>query len=133
MKLEFAAMAKCYLVCFALINITHVFSLLGILSATSPPVPLDSWWWHAILFLSYMILPITAVLVDNYALYVTVAGASIARILVEAFMAFSWTADLYFVVTPLCALAAIVSLFLAVENVASEVSSEILSLQWSQF
>ena len=133
MRPKIATLAKSYLLCFGLINTTHVFSLLGILSAIIPPPYPVSWWWHAVLFLTYMILPIAAALADNYAIYVTVAGASAVRMLAEALMPFSWPIGLNFILAPLCALAAIVSLFLAVENVASEVSSEILSLQWSQF
>lgn len=133
MKISLTTLAKSYLLCFGLVNYTHVSSLLGILSAISPPPYPSSWWWHAVLFLTYMILPIAAALADNYAIYVTVAGASVVRMLAEALMPLSWPMGLNLILAPLCALAAIVSLFLAVENVASKVSSEILSLQWSQF
>lgn len=133
MRPKLATLAKSYILCFSLINITHIFSLLGILSAISSSSYPSSWWWHAILFLTYMILPITAVLADNYALYVTVAAVSLARTLAEAFGVFAWSADLYIVLAPLCALAAVFSLILAVEKVASEVSAQILSLEWSQF
>ncbi len=133
MRLRLAALARYYLLCFGLTNCVHVFSLLGILSAISPPLSPDSWWWHAILFLAYMILPFTAILADKYALYATVAGVSLVRTIAEAFRVFAWSVDLYTVLVPLYALAAISSLVLAVEKVASEVSAEILSLEWSQF
>jgi len=55
------------------------------------------------------------------------------RIIVEVLRAFAWTTDLHLMLAPLYALAAILSLALATERVASEVSAEILSLQWSQF
>ena len=133
MKLNLTALGKSYLLCFGLINYTHVFSLLGILSTISPPPYPDSWWWHAILFLTYMILPITSVLVNKYALYVTVAGVSLARIVAEAFGVLTLTTNLNLMFAPLYALAAVLSLFLAAERVASDVSAEILSLEWSQF
>lgn len=133
MRLTLAGLAKYYILCFGLANFIHVFSLLGFLSATSPPLPVDSWWLHIVIFLTCMILPIVAVLADNYVLYVTVATVSLARTLAEAFGVFAWSADLYIMLAPLCALAAIFSLILAVEKVAFEVSAEILSLGWSQF
>ena len=133
MRLELPSLARSYILCFALISFAHVFPLLGILSAISPPTYADFWWWHAVMFLAYMVLPIIAILADHYVLYVTVAAVSVARTLAEALGVFSWSADLYVVLAPLCALAAIFSLILAVEKVASEVSAEILSLEWSQF
>ena len=133
MKLNLTVLARSYVLCFGLIGITHVFSLLGILSAIAPSPYLDSWWWHGIMFLAYMILPITAVLADNYVLYVTVAAISLARALAEAFRVFAWSADLYIMLAPACALAAFLSLILAVGKVASEASAEILSLEWSQY
>ncbi len=133
MRPKITTLAKSYLLCFGLINTTHVFSLLGILSAIFPPPYPVSWWWHGILFLAYMVLPLASVLVDNYALYVAVAGVSLVRIIVEVLRAFAWTTDLHLMLAPLYALAAILSLALATERVASEVSAEILSLEWSQY
>ena len=80
-----------------------------------------------------MIMPITAVLVDKYALYLAVAGVSLVRIVAEVSRAFTWNTNLHLMLAPLYALAAALSLILAVENVASRVSAEILSLEWSQF
>jgi hypothetical protein len=133
MRLNLRTLAKSYIFCLALANCIHVFSLLGIVSAVSRPLSADLWWWHAVLFLTYMILPYTAILADNYALYATVAGFSLVRIIAEALRVFAWSVDLYTILVPLYALAAISSLVLAVEKVASEVSAEILSLEWSQF
>lgn len=127
------ALAKSYILCLGLANCIHVFSLLGILSAVGPQLSVNPWWWHLILFLVYMILPFTAILADKYALYSTVAGVSLVRMIAEAFRVFAWSVDLYTMLAPLYALAAISSLILAVEKAASEVSAEILSLEWSQF
>lgn len=133
MRFNLVALAKSYIFCLGVASCIHVFSLLGVLSAIALPLSADSWWWHSILFLAYMILPLTAVLADNYALYITVAGVSLVRTIAEAFQVFAWSVDLYALLAPLYALAAISSLILAVEKLASEVSAEILSLEWSQY
>jgi len=66
-------------------------------------------------------------------LYTIVTGVSMVGILVRAFIVFTWVTGLYLMLVPLYALAAVLSLILAVENVASRASGEILSLGWSQF
>jgi hypothetical protein len=85
-------------------------------------------WWYAVLSFAFVIVPVITVLIDNYALYVTVAGVSLVRILVESFTLFSWATNVYFMFVPLYAMATVLSLFLAMEKVASKISAEILSL-----
>jgi len=134
MKLNLILLAKLYVFLFGLIHLGNVVSLLGINeNMVSAPPYLSFWWWHLVLFLVYLVFPILTVCVDNYALYTMVTGASLVGILVRVFGVFTWITDLRFVLVPLYALAALLSLILAVENVASRVSGEILSLRWSQF
>lgn len=134
MKLNLILFAKFYVLLFGLIHLDNVISLLGINEniASAPPY-LSFWWWHVVLFLVYLVFPILTVLIDSYALYTMVTGASLAGIVVRVFGVFTWITDLHFVLVPLYALAAFLSLVLAMENVASRVSGEILFLGWSQF
>lgn len=134
MKLNLVLLAKLYIFLFSLTHLDNVVSLLGINEniASAPPY-LSFWWWHVVLFLVYSAFPILTVLMDNYTLYTMVMGISLAGIVVRAFRVFTWITDSHFVFVPLYAMAAFLSLILAVENVASRVSGEILSLGWSQF
>lgn len=134
MKLNLILLAKLYVFLFGLIHLDNVVSLLGINeNIVSAPPYLSSWWWHMILLLVYSVLPILTVCMGNYALYTMVAGVSLVGVLVRILGVFTWIMDLQSVVVPLYALTAVLSLILAVENVASRVSGEILSLRWSQF
>jgi len=134
MKLNLILLAKLYVLLFGLIHLDNVVSLLGINeNIVSAPPYLSSWWWHMILLLVYSVLPILTVCMGNYALYTMVAGVSLVGVLVRILGVFTWIMNLQFVVVPLYALTAVLSLILAVENVASKVSGEILSLRWSQF
>jgi len=134
MKLNLILLAKLYVFLFGLIHLDNVVSLLGINeNIVSAPPYLSSWWWHMILLLVYSVLPILTVCMGNYALYTMVAGVSLVGVLVRILGVFTWIMNLQFVVVPLYALTAVLSLILAVENVASKVSGEILSLRWSQF
>jgi hypothetical protein len=131
-KLDLATLSRLYILCLGLTNYSHVFSLFGFLSennASSYPNPL---WWYAVLSFTFVIIPVITALIDNYALYVAVAGVSLVRILVESFTLFSWATHVYFMFVPLYAMATVLSLFLAMEKVASKISAEILSLEWSQ-
>jgi hypothetical protein len=134
MKLNLILLAKLYVFLFGLIHLDNVVSLLGINeSIVSAPPYLSLYWWHVVLFLVYLVFPILTVLVDKYTLYTIVTGLSLVGVLVRALRVFTWVTDFYLMLVPLYALAAVLSLILAVENVASRVSGEILSLEWSQF
>ena len=137
MKLNFISLAKVYIVFFGFIHFSHVISFLGILgineTMVSAPLFLTFWLWHVILFIVYGVLPIITVSIDNEKSYLILTGVSLVGILVEAFRVFTWAMDFYFILALLDSLAAILSIILAVEKVASEASAEILSLGWSQF
>jgi len=137
MKLNFISLAKVYIVFFGFIHFSHVISFLGILgineTMVSAPLFLTFWLWHVILFIVYGVLPIITVSIDNEKSYLILTGVSLVGILVEAFRVFTWAMDFYFILALLDSLAAILSIILAVEKVASEASAEILSLKWSQF
>jgi len=134
MKLNFISLAKVYTVFFGLIYFSHILSLLGINETIAGAPPHFSiWWWHLILFLIYGVFPIITVLIDNEKSYLMVAGFSLVGIFVEAFKVFTRITDFYFIFALVDIFAFVLSLYLAVENVASKVSAEILSLGWSQF
>lgn len=134
MKLNLVLLAKLYVLLFGLINLDNIVSLLGINeSMVSAPPYLSFWWWHVVFFLFYVVFPILTVCVDNYGLYTMVAGISLFGALVRVLGLFTWMMDLQFLLVPFYGLAAILSLILAVENAASEVSSQILGSTWSQF
>ena len=137
MKLNLISLAKIYILVFGFLHFGHVISFLGILgineTMVNAPPYLTFWWWHVILFLVYGVLPIITVSIDNEKSYLILTGVSLVGILVEAFRVFTWAMDFYFILALLDSLAAILSIILAVEKVASEASAEILSLGWSQF
>jgi len=134
MKPTMMSLAKIYVASFGLAYYEHFAPLVGIgetlIGAPSYP---SSWSWHAILLLTYIVLPIAAVFVDNYASYMITAAVATIGILAEVFGVFVWTTSSYLVILPLSALAVVISSILAVEDVASKVSGEILQLRWSQF
>jgi hypothetical protein len=134
MKLNLILSAKLYVFLFGLIHLDNVISLLGINEniASAPPY-LSFWGWHIVLLLAYLVFPVLTVLVGNYVLYGIVTGLSVVGILVRVLRVFTWVTDFYLILVPVYALAAVLSLVLAVENVASRVSGEILSLKWTQF
>jgi len=134
MKPNLATFSKIYIICFALANYSDLLSVLGIGgSLITAPGYLSFWWWHVIFFLTYMVLPVVTILINNYRCYVVLAGVSLAGILIDILGVFTWTTNLHTLLLPFYALAAIVSLNLAVENVASKISAEILSLESSRF
>lgn len=134
MKLNLITLAKIYIVFFGLVHFDHVVSLLGINETmVSAPPYLNFWWWHFILFLVYGALPLIAILIDNEKSCLAVTGISLIGILMGVLNMFPRIMDFYLIFAFLDSLATIFSLFLAVENVASEVSAEILGLEWSQF
>ena len=97
------------------------------------PSYLSVWWWHAILFIVYGMLPLAAVLVNNEKSCLIVTGVYITGILTESFGVFTMVVDARFVILLLDVLAVVFSLVLAVENVSIKVAAERLSLERSQF
>jgi hypothetical protein len=135
MKLRSSSIAEAYLVVFGLIGFSHVISLFGFVETiVSAPPFLSVWWWHVTLLLVYGVLPIATVLMDSKQSWlVVVTGASLIRISVEALGVFTWITNFHFLFVLLNALAAVLSLKLAVEKVSVEVAAEMLCLEWSQF
>ena len=134
MKPNLVLLAKLYIFLFSLTHLDNVISLLGINeNLASAPHYLSFWGWHIVLLLVYLVFPVLTVLLDNYALYTTMTGVSLVGILLRAFRVFTWITDLYLVLVPLYALASLLSLILAVENVATRSAGEILGLGYSQF
>jgi len=134
MKSTLMSLAKIYMASFGLAHYEHFAlfvdvdkTLIGAFSY------LSSWWWHVFLLLVYLGLPIAAVVVDNYVSYVIVAGVITVGILAELFGAFVLTTNFNLLVLAVSSLGAVISFILAIEDVASKVSGEILSLKWSQF
>jgi len=127
-------LAKFYIVFFGLAHFFHLISLMGVNETiVSAPSFLSFWWWHAILFIAYGVLPITMVSVDNETSFLVVTGVSLVEIFAEAFRVFTLIVDFHFILILMASTAVIVSLNLAVENVASKAAAKILSLTWSQF
>lgn len=134
MKSNLTTISKAYLLLVSLINFNHVISMLGIAETlVNAPSYLSVWWWHAILFFVFGILPLTAVLVNNEKSYLIVTGVYIAGILTESLGVFTMVVDARFVILLLDVLAVVFSLVLAVENVSIKVAAERLSLERSQF
>jgi hypothetical protein len=98
----------------------------------SAPPYLSFSWWHIILSLVYGVLPIIAVLIGNKKTFLIVTGVSLIGILMEAFKVFIWVTDLRFMFALLNSLAAVLSLHLAVENVAIKIATQIFSLEGYQ-
>ncbi len=97
------------------------------------PSYLSVWWWHAILFIVYGMLPLAAVLVNNEKSCLIVTGVYIAGIFMESLGVFTMIVDLRLVFLLLDALAVMFSLVLVVENVSIKVAAERLSFEHSQF
>ncbi len=98
-------------------------------SATVDPSPYS---WHSVLLLVSMFLPTLAFLTGNYRVYVTSAVACSASTLLEACRVMSCPIDYRLVSASLLLLTAILSLVLAVEDVAVRVAGDVLSEKWSQ-
>jgi hypothetical protein len=97
------------------------------------PSYLSVWWWHAILFIVYGMLPLVAVLVNNEKSCLIVTAVYITGILMESLGVFTMIVDARLVFLLLDALAVIFSLVLVVENVSIKVAAERLSFERSQF
>lgn len=134
MKLNSTTLSKIYMIVFGLLNFSHLTSLLGIHEtlAHAPPY-LSFWWWHAILFLAYGVLPLSAVLIDHEVSSLLVTGVALVGILVESFRVLSMQGGLHFVFLFLYSLAAALSLSGAVKTVSIKAAAERLSLERSQF
>jgi len=131
MRPNLTSLAKLYLVFFGFINLFHVASLLSFneTMANAPPY-LNFLGWHIILSLVYGVFPIITVLIDNEKSYIVLTAVSLIGVLIEALNVFTWVTNLSFMYAFLNSLAAILSSYLAVENVAIKIAAEILDLEW---
>ncbi|MEE8322558.1 MAG: hypothetical protein V3R57_02910 [Candidatus Bathyarchaeia archaeon] len=134
MKSNLTTISKAYLLLVTLFNFNHVISMLGLTETiVNAPSYLSVWWWHAILFIVYGMLPLAAVLVNNEKSCLIVTGVYIAGIFMESLGVFTMIVDARLVILLLDFLAVVFSLVLAVENVSIKVAAERLSLERSQF
>ena len=134
MKSNLTTISKAYLLLVTLINFNHVISMLGLTETiVNAPSYLSVWWWHAILFIVYGVLPLAAVLVNNEKSCLIVTGVYIAGIFMESLGVFTMIVDARLVFLLLDALAVMFSLVLVVENVSIKIAAERLSFESSQF
>lgn len=133
MRFNLVMLSKAYLAAFGLINLSHLAPLLGFEASINMPSKNIFWWWHLILLLAYGVLPLAAALMNDERVCLTVTGASIAGISLEAFRIFMTAAELHYIFLSLNALATVLSLYLAVENVSLKIAAERFNLERSQF
>ena len=133
MNINLQTSAKAYIALFGLVNYLHVLSFQG--SGGIKPAalsPFNSAPLDAMLFLTYIALPIVSVFIDSYPSYIIVTAVCVTRIPME-FLGLFMQFPTPLIVIPLYAIGAIFSLALAVEKAAAKASGEILRLKWSQF
>lgn len=134
MKLNFASMARLYILFFGLIHFHHLISLLGIYETlVSAPSSLSLWWWHLILFLGYGFYPLVTLVRNNERFLIMLTGVAGIGILLELFKVFTLVKDFGLIFILLNSVTVIFSLSLAVEDVSIQVAAEILSYERSQF
>jgi len=90
-------------------------------------------WLQLALFLAYIAMPIIALAINNYVSYTLLAGVFLLRPIIEFVGVLPWTISFHILIAPLYILAALFSLILAIENISSKISGEVLRLKWSQF
>ena len=90
-------------------------------------------WLQLFIFLAYIVMPIIVLFINNYVSYTLLAGVFFLRPIIELVGAFPWPLSFHILIAPFYILAAFLSLILAVENISSKISGEILKLKWSQF
>jgi hypothetical protein len=84
MKVNFTTVSKVFLIGFAVSNFSHLLSLLDIHETlVHAPSYLSFWWWHAILFLAYAVLPLSAVLIGHAVFCLLVTSVSLVGILLN--------------------------------------------------
>lgn len=132
-KINVISISKIYLFILGLTNVNHLTTLLGVSETiVIAPFYLNDRWWSLILVLLYMVFPIIVILLNNYFLFVFLSGISIVRIFFEVCGILTWVPGPYLIL-PLYIIASALSLLLAIENVGSRASGEILKLMWSQY
>jgi len=124
------AIIKIFLISLSLITCGEISCALKA-EAGFPTDPLGSnLWLHLSILLTYAILPVIFILIDNHLLYILLTGAFALRSIIE----FAWRLTSFQTfIALLYIFAAFLSIILAAEKLSAKVRGEILSLKWSQF
>jgi hypothetical protein len=116
--------------CYTLINISYATSVQGINRTPVDVTPnLSVWWWHIIYVLGYIIVPITALMINNEKSWLTVMGASIIGIIMTALRGFTLIVDFPLTFILLDSVAAILSLVIAVDIASLKAAAARLSVE----
>jgi hypothetical protein len=129
-KLNFIHLAKTYLLGLGLLSSYYLFTyLFGFIAPSSNPITAESdfSYLHLLLSTFYVFFPIIAALADNYKLYIAMLGIAASRIFMAISGILGWEISIMPVSIVLYVLASFLCLFLAVENVSSRVTVEVLS------
>ena len=124
------AIIKIFLISLSLITCGEISCALKA-ESDLPVDPLGpNLWLHLSILLTYAILPVIFILIDNHLLYVLLTGVFALRSIIE----FVWRLTSFQAfIALLYILAAFLSIILAAEKLSEKVRGEILSLKWSQF
>jgi hypothetical protein len=122
--------SKLYVLGYSLIKLSYALTILGGngLSAGTPPL-FSVWWLHIILTLCCVIIPITSLLVNNEKSWLMVTGVVSIGLSMELLRGLTQSVCFPVAVIVLDAIAAILSLRLAVENVALQVAATRLNME----
>jgi hypothetical protein len=134
MRLSLMTLSKIYLLLFGVLNFNHLIPLFGISEAASIVHPYANLGaWQIVLIVVYGLIPIVAVRLSHEMLFLTVTGASLIGIIMECLITVMMFQNFNPLFLLLYALAAYISLLLAVEHVSLKIAAEILSLHKSHF
>ncbi|MCD6537531.1 hypothetical protein J7L18_02830 [Candidatus Bathyarchaeota archaeon] len=124
------AIIKIFLISLSLITCGEISCALKA-ESDFPVDPLGpNLWLHLSILLTYAILPVIFILIDNHLLYALLTGVFALRSIIE----FVWRLTSFQAfIALLYILAAFLSIILAAEKLSEKVRGEILSLKWSQF
>ena len=124
------AIIKIFLISLSLITCGEISCALKAESGLPVDPPGSNLWLHLSILLTYAILPVIFILIDNYLLYILLTGAFALRGIIE----FAWRITSFqMFIALLYIFAAFLSIILAAEKLSAKVRGEILSMKWSQF
>lgn len=122
--------SKIYVLCYSLIKLSYATSVLSIKGTpVSTPLHLSVWWWHIILVLGYIVVPVTSLIINNEKSWLTVTGVSIIGIIMESLRGFTPIVDFPSTFILLDSFVAILSLVLAVDIAALKAAAARLSME----
>jgi len=126
------ALARIFLYCFGLGHPLLVVWMVGAFELVSDRLLVARFSsLEALLLLAFILCPSLAAVIDDYLTYVLAAGLFIVRVPLEITGLLSLMPVSSLVVVPVYVAIAIISLWLASERVALEVTGNILTLNWS--